>query len=218
MGPEMLELKDFGVSYGSVEAVKGLNLTLRPGEALGLTGRNGAGKTSTIKGLMGLVDAEGKVLFKGKNIADIETHRRVGMGIGYMPQEVKVFSQLTLGENLRLAMDGDDVLGVRRFLYELFPELKGRFNQKAGTLSGGEQSMVAVARLLISSPELMVLDEPTEGLMPEIEDRLFHVLKKPLNQNRSLLIASQNLDFLNSLSSRIYLLDRDDVTEVTGNK
>ncbi|MCF7876268.1 ATP-binding cassette domain-containing protein [Candidatus Bipolaricaulota bacterium] len=210
----MLELRDFEVRYGNFKAIKNLSFSLARGEALGLTGRNGVGKTSTLKGIIGLVETRGKVIFRGDDLSSLEPHDRAARGIGYLPQEKRIFNQLTVEENLRLVTERGGVARVKDEVLDLFPVLKGRFNQKAGDLSGGEQAMVAIARLLIPSPELLLLDEPTEGLMPEVEKRLHRVLEDNLSRNRSALIAGQNANFLRVLSSKVYQLSEGRVDRV----
>lgn len=210
----MLELRDFQVRYGNFKAIKNLSFSLPSGDAVGLTGRNGVGKTSALKGIIGLVETEGEVLFRGEDISDLEPHSRATMGIGYLPQERKVFSQLTLEENLRLAVEGGGEGRVKDEVIDLFPGLKRRFNQKAGNLSGGEQAMVAIARLLIQNPDLLLLDEPTEGLMPELEERLHRVLEENLRQDRSILIADRNINYLKSISTKVYQLSEGLVSNV----
>jgi len=210
----VLELRDFKVKYGNFEAIKDLSLSLSGGESIGLFGRNGAGKTSALKGILGLVETEGKVLFKGERLANLAAHERVARGIGYLPQEIKVFNQLTVEENLRLVTDRRELGSVEKKVLNLFPCLKGRFSQKAGQLSGGEQAMVAIARMLVPEPDLLLLDEPTEGLMPEVEESLFRVLEDNLDRSRSVLIADQNLNLLRKVSSRIYRLDQGCVDKV----
>ena len=209
----ILELKDLTVQYGKFEAVKKLSISLNSGEAIGLTGVNGAGKTSTLKGVLGLVETEGGVVFKGENISGLEPHARVRKGIGYMPQERKVFNQLSLGENLKLVAGSEDEADIRNFIENLFPSLSGRLTQKAGALSGGEQTMVAIARLVIQNPDLFLLDEPTEGLMLEMENKLIQVLKENLSGKSSVLVADQNLKFLREISSKVYRLDGRRISE-----
>lgn len=210
----MLQLRDFEVWYGNFKAIKNISLSLSRGDAVGLTGRNGAGKTSTLKGILGLVETRGEALFKGDDLSNLEPHNRATRGIGYLPQERKVFNQLTLEENLRLVMERGEKARAKNYVLSLFPGLKGRFNQKAGNLSGGERTMVAIARLLISNPDLLLLDEPTEGLMPEVEERLCRVLRENLGRNRSILIADQNPSLLRAISSKVYQLSEGRVNKV----
>ncbi|MBS3792293.1 ATP-binding cassette domain-containing protein [Candidatus Bipolaricaulota bacterium] len=210
----MLELRDFQVRYGNFKAIKNLSFSLPSGDAVGLTGRNGVGKTSTLKGIIGLVETEGEVLFRGEDISDLEPHTRATRGISYLPQERKVFSQITLEENLRLVVEDSGEDRIKDEVIDLFPCLKGRFNQKAGNLSGGEQTMVAIARLLIQDPDLLLLDEPTEGLMPALEERLHRVLEENLRQDRSILIADRNINYLKSISTKVYQLSEGLVSNV----
>ncbi len=210
----MLKLRNFEVSYGNFKAVKKLSLSLSRGEAVGLTGRNGVGKTSTLKGILGLVETNGEILFKGDDLSNLDPHKRVARGIGYLPQERKVFDRLTLEENLRLVMERGEEARAKEYVLKLFPGLKGRFNQKAGNLSGGEQAMAAIARLLLSNPDLLLLDEPTEGLMPEVEKKLYRVFEDNLTRNRAILIADQNLNFLRAISSKVFQLSEGQVNKV----
>ena len=203
----MLELHGLEVYYGDFEAVRGLSLSLSRGDAAGLTGKNGVGKTSTLKGVLGLVKSEGRVILNGEEISSLAPHRRVARGIGYLPQEIKVFRQLTVEENLKLVIEKSREDRLKGEVLDLFPDLGGRFNQKAASLSGGEQTMVALARLLLAEQQLMLLDEPTEGLMPEMERVLLCALKEGLAGGSSVLIAEQNLSFLKDLTSRVYRLE-----------
>ena len=203
----MLELEDFEVRYGDYRAVRDLSLTLERGEALGITGRNGAGKTSTLKGILGLVETNGELRYKGREISNLEPHVRAARGIGYLPQERRVFRQLTVEENLKLVVDSGEESRIKEEVLGLFPGLEGRFGQNAGSLSGGEQVMVAIARVLIGRPELALLDEPTEGLMPELEKKLGRVLEETLVDNRSVVVTGQNMGFIENLASRVYWLE-----------
>jgi len=210
----MLELEDFGVRYGDYQAVRDLSFNLKPGEAFGLTGRNGAGKTSTLKGILGLVKTNGELRYEGEDISSLEPHERAARGIGYLPQERRVFRQLTVEENLRLVIGRGEESRIKEEVLGVFPALEGRFGQNAGSLSGGEQVMVAIARVLISCPELALLDEPTEGLMPELEEKLSRVLEETLANNRSIVVTGQNLGFIENVASKVYWLESGRVKNV----
>jgi branched-chain amino acid transport system ATP-binding protein len=210
----MLELENFGVCYDDYRAVRDLSLTLERGEALGITGRNGAGKTSTLKGILGLVETNGGLRYKGREMSNLEPHERAARGIGYLPQERRVFRQLTVEENLKLVVERGEESRVKEEVLEVFPGLEGRFGQNAGSLSGGEQVMVAIARVLISRPELALLDEPTEGLMPELEEKLGRVLEETLANNRSVVVTGQSLGFIENVASKVYWLENGRVKNV----
>lgn len=210
----MLELEDFVVFYDDYRAVRDLSFTLGRGEALGITGRNGAGKTSTLKGILGLVETKGELRYEGEDISSLEPHERAARGIGYLPQERRVFRQLTVEENLRLVIERGEESRIKEEVLEVFPGLEGRFGQNAGSLSGGEQVMVAIARVLISRPELALLDEPTEGLMPELEEKLGRVLEETLANNRSVVVTGQNLGFIENVASKVYWLESGRVKNV----
>lgn len=210
----MLELEDFGVRYGDYQAVRDLSFTQGRGEALGITGRNGAGKTSTLKGILGLVETNGELRYEGEDISSLEPHERAARGIGYLPQERRVFRQLTVEENLKLVIGRGEEYRIKEEVLEVFPGLEGRFGQNAGSLSGGEQVMVAIARVLISRPELALLDEPTEGLMPELEEKLSRVLEETLANNRSIVVTGQNLGFIENVASKVYWLESGQVKNV----
>lgn len=203
----MLELRDLSVLYGSYKAVSDLNLSIPSGQAVGITGDNGAGKTSTLKGILGLEEATGGVRFKGEAIEGLETSDRIKDGIGYLPQDNRVFGSLTVEDNMKAATRGLDYGSVKEEVIKLFPRLKGHFDQRGSELSGGEQTMLAGARVLINNPKLFLLDEPTEGLMQEVEERLLELLQERINQGKSVLLTGQNLDFMKELVSEIILLE-----------
>jgi len=204
----MLKLTDYEVFYGDFRAVRGLTLSLSGGEVLGLTGRNGAGKTSTLKGVLGLVRTEGKILFRGQDLREVPPHRRAELGIGYFPQERRVFKGLTVAENLKLVGDRAKRARIGQAAIDLFPELEIHLEQMAGKLSGGEQVMVAMARALLTDPELLLLDEPTEGLAPGITKKILKLLEQNVSAGNSVLIAEQNFDSLASVTSKIFFLER----------
>ncbi len=203
----MLELRDLSVFYGSYRAVSGLSLSIPSGQAVGITGENGAGKTSTLKGILGLEDATGGVSFNGEALEETETSSRIKGGIGYLPQDNRVFGSMTVEDNMKAATRDLGYGSVKEEVIKLFPRLEGHFNQSGSELSGGEQTMLACARVLINDPELLLLDEPTEGLMQEVEERLLELLQNRINQGKSVLLTGQNLDFMKELASEILLLE-----------
>lgn len=210
----VLELTDYEVYYGNFRAVRGLGLSLFEGEALGLAGRNGAGKTSVLKGVLGLVKVRGRVLYRGRNLRKIPPYKRADLGIGYFPQETQLFRGLTVEENLKLVEDKAGSSEIRDKVFGYFPGLEGHYGQNAGDLSGGEKAMVSMARLLLTEPELLLLDEPTEGLMPEVSEKILELLQNMIGEGKLVLIAEQKIDFLESISSEIYYLERGRLKEV----
>jgi branched-chain amino acid transport system ATP-binding protein len=209
----MLELRDLSVFYRSYRAVSDLSLSIPSGRAVGITGENGAGKTSTLKGILGLEEATGGVRFKGEALDGLETNGRIKAGIGYLPQDNRVFGSMTVEDNIKAATRGRDYGSVKEEVIKLFPRLEGHFDQRGSKLSGGEQTMLAGARVLVNDPELFLLDEPTEGLMQEIEERLLELLQERINQGKSVLLTGQNLDFMKELVSEIILLENGTVKD-----
>ena len=206
----MLSLDKLQVSYGAVQAVRSLDLTVGEGELVALLGPNGAGKSSTIGAITGLVPARGRVQLSGKDISTLPTEARIARGIAISPEGRKVFANLTVGENLRMgAALRRDPAGVRqdtdRFL-ALFPVLRERFAQLAGTLSGGEQQMLAIARALMSRPRLLLLDEPSLGLAPLIVARIFDFIGELKASGLTLLVVEQNAAQAMRFADRVYVL------------
>jgi branched-chain amino acid transport system ATP-binding protein len=206
----MLSLEKLQVSYGAVQAVRSLDLTIGEGELVALLGPNGAGKSSTIGAITGLVPAKGRVYLAGTDISTLTAEARIAKGIAVSPEGRKVFANLTVGENLRMgAALRRDPLGVRqdtdRFL-ALFPALRERFTQPAGTLSGGEQQMLAIARALMSRPRLLLLDEPSLGLAPLIVARIFDFIGELKASGLTLLVVEQNAAQAMRFADRVYIL------------
>jgi branched-chain amino acid transport system ATP-binding protein len=206
----MLRLEKLQVSYGAVQAVRSLDLTVGEGELVALLGPNGAGKSSTIGAITGLVPARGRIELSGTDISTLATEARIARGIAISPEGRKVFANLTVGENLRMgAALRRDPAGVRqdtdRFL-DLFPVLRERFAQPAGTLSGGEQQMLAIARALMSRPRLLLLDEPSLGLAPLIVARIFDFIGELKAGGLTLLVVEQNAAQAMRFADRVYIL------------
>ena len=194
-----LEIKDLRVFYGKIEAIKGISVTVNQGEIVTLIGANGAGKTTTLKTISGLRPvSSGQIIFDGEDIAKVPAHIRTAMGISQAPEGRGIFPGMTVLENLEIGkyfrkdrkneMDQD-----LKEVYHLFPRLKERANQAGGTLSGGEQQMLAIGRALMANPEMILLDEPSMGLAPQIVEEVFEIVKD-LNkrENVSFLLAEQN--------------------------
>ena len=207
---ELLRIEQVSVAYGAIEAVRAVSLEVRQGEIVALIGANGAGKTTLLRAICGIARARsGRILFEGEDITSLETHRIVRLGIAHAPEGRHVFPRMTVLENLQLGAGND-----RSFwntgsdhVFALFPILKDRLKQRAGTLSGGEQQMLAIGRALMAKPRLLLLDEPSLGLAPLIVRRIFDVIKDINEQDRiSILLVEQNAQQALSLAHRGYVM------------
>jgi branched-chain amino acid transport system ATP-binding protein len=212
MTAPILQVTDLRVSYGAIEALRGVSLEVRPGEVVALIGANGAGKTTTLRAVSGMLrPAGGAVRFDGEDVTGLPSHELVARRMAHAPEGRGIFLNLTVGENLELgAWLRRDPAGVRGDLarvLSLFPVLAERRRQVAGTLSGGEQQMLAVARALMSSPRLLLLDEPSLGLAPQIVERIFGVLRDVNADGVALLLVEQNAHKALQLAHRGYVLE-----------
>ena len=208
----MLELKHVYTRYGPVECLKGISVTVKQGEVVALLGANGAGKTTVLKTISGLVrPVAGEVLFKGKNISRSTPELIVRAGIAHVPEGRKIFQKLDVLENLELgAFTRRDANGIKKDLeniFTLFPVLKERLKQKAGTLSGGEQQMLAIGRALMSRPSVLLLDEPSLGLAPLLVSTIFRMIEAVHRQGMTLLLVEQNAHMALKVASRAYVLE-----------
>ena len=208
----MLELSHVYTRYGPVECLKGISLTVNEGEIVALLGANGAGKTTVLKTISGLVrPAAGEVLFKGKSLSRVSPEAIVRAGVSHAPEGRKIFQKLDVLENLELgAFTRRDRDGVKKDLENaltLFPALKGRLKQKAGTLSGGEQQMLAIGRALMSRPSLLLLDEPSLGLAPFLVAAIFQMIQKINQQGKTILLVEQNAHMALKIAHRAYVLE-----------
>ncbi len=206
----MLEVKNLNVFYGVIHAVKGINFEVPDGKIVTLIGANGAGKSSTLKAIMGLVKPKGNILFKGQEISRMAAHLIAKSGIALVPEGRRVFVNLTILENLRMGGFNKELSELEPLyerMFELFPILKERAHQKAGTLSGGEQQMLAIARALMSEPELLMLDEPSLGLAPLIVSEVFDILRELNKQGRTILLVEQNAAQALKLADYGYVLE-----------
>lgn len=208
----LLEVKGLQIAYGDIEAVHGVSFSLEEGELVSIIGSNGAGKTSILNALMGLIPSRGSILFRGREISSMAAHNRAQLGIRLVPERARVFPQLSVMENLMIGAYGlrkklplEDRLS---WLFGLFPVLKERKEQLASTLSGGEQQQLAISRALLSDPKLLLVDEISMGLMPKLVDQVFHVLKT-LNEEQGLtiLLVEQNALMSLDISQRAYVLE-----------
>lgn len=208
----MLELIDLSVNYGGIEALKDIHLTVSAGEIVTLIGSNGAGKTTTLKAISRLVKPiKGKIIYNGQDITKTAPHEVVRAGIAHSPEGRRILAQQTVLTNLELgAYVRGDRLGIRADLkkqFAIFPRLAERKHQIAGTLSGGEQQMLAIARALMSRPKLLLLDEPSLGLAPQIVKEIFQVIRQLLADGTTILLVEQNANLALECSDRGYVLE-----------
>ncbi len=211
-GKLILKLDDIHTYYGTIHALKGISLEVREGEIVTLIGANGAGKSTTLRSINGLNHPrEGTIEFQGKDITNEAPHEIVKMGISQSPEGRRVFSRMSVLENLEMgAYQRDDKPGIREDLdrvYDLFPRLQERRMQKAGTLSGGEQQMLAIGRALMARPKLLLLDEPSMGLAPIFVDKIFEIILEINGQGTPILLVEQNALMALDAASRGYVLE-----------
>ena len=211
-GGPMLELDDVHVYYGAIAAVKGLSLTVNPGEIVTLIGSNGAGKSTTLRTISGLLRPKrGSVTFQGRPIHTVAGHDIVGLGISQSPEGRRIFPRMTVDENLDLGAflrkDKEGIAADRDRVLTLFPRLAERISQKAGTMSGGEQQMLAVGRALMGRPKLLLLDEPSMGLAPVLVDLIFDTIATIREQGTTILQVEQNALAALRIADRAYVLE-----------
>ena len=215
MSETILSIKDLKVNYGGIEAVKGISFDVPKGDIVTLIGANGAGKSSTLRAIVGLVKPKGGTIeFEGENIAGKDTTNIVAKGITLVPEGRRIFPDLTVYENLRVGayMRNDDITPDVNWVYELFPRLKERSWQPGGTLSGGEQQMLAVGRALMSRPKLMMMDEPSLGLAPLIVRDIFSIIKEINKRGVTILLIEQNANLALSTAHTGYVLETGRIT------
>jgi len=207
----LLEIEDIHTYYGNIEALKGISLTVEEGEIVTLIGSNGAGKSTTLRSISGLTPPrEGSISFKGNEIGETPPQEIVGMGISQSPEGRKCFARMTVRENLELGAflrRDDRVEKDLQRVFDLFPRLEEREKQKAGTMSGGEQQMLAIGRALMADPELLLLDEPSMGIAPVLVERIYETIAEINNQGMTILLVEQNANFALGVSNRGYVLE-----------
>jgi branched-chain amino acid transport system ATP-binding protein len=213
--PQPLVLvEDVHTYYGKSHILHGVSLHVGPGEVVGLLGRNGVGKSTTLKTIMGLVQpSQGRVLLSGNAIGGLPAHKLARLGIGYVPEDRRIFRLLSVMENLRTGLDRNGVTdekkrGLLDKVFTYFPVLAERRNQAGGTLSGGEQQMLAIARAMMLEPKIILLDEPTEGLMPRMVSQIGRIIEVLHNEGVAILLVEQNVPLTLAASQRVYLMEK----------
>jgi branched-chain amino acid transport system ATP-binding protein len=208
----VLQVQDIHSYYGAIEALKGISLEVYEGEVVTLIGSNGAGKTTTLRSISGIVPPRtGKILYQGRDITGLQGHQVAAMGIAHSPEGRRIFPRMTVRENLDMGAftrrDADGIRADMDRVYELFPRLKEREKQKAGTMSGGEQQMLAMGRALMAQPTLLLLDEPSLGLAPVIVDKIYEIIREINEQGVTILLVEQNANYALDVSARGYVLE-----------
>ena len=208
----MLEVKDLSVYYGVIQALKGISFEVEEGDVIALIGANGAGKTTTLHALTGLIPVKsGSIVFEGKEITKVPGYKLVSMGIAHVPEGRRVFAQLTVLQNLKMGaftrnnrQESEETI---KRIYQRFPRLEERKNQLAGTLSGGEQQMLAMGRALMSHPRLLVMDEPSMGLSPLYVNEIFKIIQEISKEGTTVLLVEQNAKKALSIANKAYVLE-----------
>lgn len=208
----MLEVKDLQVFYGMIQAIKGISFEVNEGETVALIGANGAGKTTTLHTITGLLSPKkGSVVFEGKEITKVPAHKIVSLGMAHVPEGRRVFAQLSVYQNLKMGAytrkDKAEIDEMLETVYKRFPRLKERQKQMAGTLSGGEQQMLAMGRALMSKPKIVLLDEPSMGLSPILVNEIFDIIQSLNKAGTTVLLVEQNAKKALSIADRAYVLE-----------
>ena len=208
----LLEIKDLEVYYGVIQAIKGISLSVNRGEVIALIGANGAGKTTTLHTITGLLEAKnGSVIFDGKDITKVPAHKIVSMGMAHVPEGRRVFSNLSVMQNLKMGAytrkDKEEIAKNLDMVFKRFPRLKERQSQMAGTLSGGEQQMLAMGRALMSNPKIILMDEPSMGLSPIFVNEIFDIIESVKADGTTVLLVEQNAKKALAIADRAYVLE-----------
>ncbi len=205
----MLNLKDVNVHIGKLHILQGVNFEVKAGESAALLGRNGVGKTTTLRAIMGLVaKSAGSIHFDGTDLSTCPPHKIPRKGIGYVPQGRGIFPGLTVLENLCIGVQGKPDATLEEYVFTCFPRLKERLKQQGSTLSGGEQQMLAIARCLMMRPKLIILDEPTEGIMPRLVSQIRREIHRINQTGISILLVEQNVETALKLCPRVFLMEK----------
>lgn len=213
----LLEIKDLEVNYGVIKAIKGVSFDVNEGEIIALIGANGAGKTTILHTITGLIQAKkGSIVFDGKELTKTPPHKIVSMGMAHVPEGRRIFQQLSVLENLKLGAytrkEKSEIASTLKMVYERFPRLEERKNQVAGTLSGGEQQMLAMGRALMSKPRIILMDEPSMGLSPLLVSEIFDIIKVINESGTTVLLVEQNAKKALSIADRAYVLETGKIT------
>lgn len=213
----LFEIKDLEVNYGVIKAIKGVSFDVNEGEIIALIGANGAGKTTILHTITGLIQAKkGSIVFDGKELTKTPPHKIVSMGMAHVPEGRRIFQQLSVLENLKLGAytrkDKSEIASTLKMVYERFPRLEERKNQVAGTLSGGEQQMLAMGRALMSKPRIILMDEPSMGLSPLLVSEIFDIIKVINESGTTVLLVEQNAKKALSIADRAYVLETGKIT------
>lgn len=207
----LLQVKDLHVYYGAIHAVKGINFTVNEGEVVSLIGANGAGKTTTMRAISGVIESKGEIQFKNQFLSTVVPHNRIRLGIAQSPEGRGVFAPMSVYENLLMGAyhrsDKENIPADMEKCFQLFPRLKERIQQIAGTLSGGEQQMLAISRALMARPKLLLLDEPSLGLAPLIVAQIFEIIQTLNKEGMTVLLVEQNARMSLKISHRAYVLE-----------
>lgn len=208
----LLELKDLEVYYGMIQAIKGVSFEVKEGEVIALIGANGAGKTTILHTITGLLSPKkGSVMFEGTDITKIPAHKIVSLGMAHVPEGRRVFAQMSVYQNLKMGAftrtDKDEIEASLEMVYKRFPRLEERRNQLAGTLSGGEQQMLAMGRALMSHPKIILMDEPSMGLSPILVNEIFDIIRSVNEAGTTVLLVEQNAKKALGIANRAYVLE-----------
>ena len=213
----LLEVQDIQVYYGMIQALKGVSFSVNEGEVIALIGANGAGKTTTLHTVTGLLRAKsGHIIYDGQDITKVPAHKIVTMGMAHVPEGRRVFANMTVLQNLKMGAftrsDKNEIESTIEMIYKRFPRLKERQNQTAGTLSGGEQQMLAMGRALMSKPRIILMDEPSMGLSPIFVNEIFDIIREVSESGTTVLLVEQNAKKALSIADRAYVLETGSIT------